>query len=446
LAAGLDVDVNLVGEWWLEHARPMFGGQDELAWLRLGAPVAAGRLLSDPNDLGALALADTATVSAAVAAGIVPPSGSSIEQKMVSAVLTGHCSDVVSPRTGLVPDLVNALAPREFIRLAKDEDRSVFDMRSAHCDELMPTLKRQDAFRRLKKIDPAFGKVQQAMNTVRRSPNTVAPWSDAAELLRGVYGPSWLSTDIAVIGAAIDPNTRRDLGSMNPNRSTFGAEIDYGRLVNDIRRNRNRMQWWLDQRDTLTVSDRAVWAFALVAVATPTVVEVCLGALKDDIDALDSDDLTALLASSSRLGLSTVSRRLPSELAAAAIDLSVPLGLLIAHHVDIVNDDTTLLAAFTSEVAVESAAYGPAGWPVLHIAGKQLYETKSPDWLTVLEAHGPAAIGGVAQGPLPDELSERVLNNSARYPLQWVLIGEASRSRLNAEQPLLASTNTWFEE
>lgn len=285
LAASLDADVNLLGQWWLEHARPMFGGADELAWLRLGAPVAAGRLLK-PQDQSSLALADAATVSAAVTAGVAPPPGSPVEQKMVTAVLAGHCSDVVSPRTGLVPDLVNALAPREFIRLAKAEDRSVFEMRSGHCDELMPMLKRQDAFRRLKKINSAFGKVQQAMNTVRRSPKTVAPWSDAAELLRGVYGPSWLSTDIAVIGAAINPNTRRDLGPMNPNRSTFGPDIDYGRLVNDIRLNRNRLQWWLDQRDTLNVSDRAVWAYALVAVANPTVVEASLSALKDDIDAL----------------------------------------------------------------------------------------------------------------------------------------------------------------
>jgi hypothetical protein len=50
-----------------------------------------------------------------------------------------------------------------------------------------------------------------------------------AEHLRAVYGLSWLATDITVIGAAIDPKTRRDLGPMNPNRSKFGPEIDYGR-------------------------------------------------------------------------------------------------------------------------------------------------------------------------------------------------------------------------
>jgi len=446
LAASLDGDTNLVRQWWLEHARPMFGGPDELAWLLLGTPVSAGRLLDEANDLHELSLADTAAVSAGVAVGIAPPLGSPVETKMLSVVLTGHCSDVVSPRTGLVPDLINALAPREFIALAKPDDRRIFEMRSAHCDQLLPTLKRQDAFRRLKKIDPAFGKIQKAMNTVRRSPNTVAPWSDAAELLRSVYGPSWLSADIAVIGAAIDPNARRDVGPMDPKRSTFGPDIDYGRLVNDIRRNRNHLQWWLDQRDALIASDRAVWAFALVAVAGSDVVQASLSALQDDLDALDPGQLSALTASSSRLGLSNISRRLPSELAAKAIDLSLPMGLMITHHTDVIGHEPKLLAAFTPRIAAQAAGFGPAGWPALHIAGLSLLNTGSSDWLEVLEAHGPAAAGGVAHGPLSEEFCTRILSTPNRYPLQWVLIAEASRSSRHAEPPLLASVDGWFED
>jgi hypothetical protein len=443
LANDLDVEVNLARPWWIEHARPELGGKDELAWLRLGAPIAAGRLL-EPHDLDVLALADTPTISAAVAAGVAPPRGSSMEAKMLTAVLSGHCSDVAAPRTGLVPDIVNALAPREFIHLAKPEDQMVFELRSAHGDRLMPPLKRQEAFRRLKKIHPAFAKVQLAMNKVRRSPNTVAPWSDAAELLRGIYGPSWLSTDIAVIGAATNPNTRRDLGPMNPKRSTFGPDVDYGRLVNDIRQNRNQLQWWLDQREALTTRDRAVWAYALVAVAGRTVVESCLTALKNDIDALEPGDLAAVMASSSRLGLSQISRRLPSDLAATAVGLSVAVGLLITHHTDIAKVAPSLSPAFTSEVVIEAAQFGPAGWPALHIAGIALFNTESPEWLAVLKAHGPGAVGGVAQGPLPDTLCEQILKDSALYPLQWILIAEASRSRLNPEPPLLASVDTWF--
>jgi hypothetical protein len=63
-----------------------------------------------------------------------------------------------------------------------------------------------------------------------------------------------------------------------------------------------------------------------------------------------------------------------------------------------------------------------------------------------LEAYGPAAEGGVAQGTLPDELRKRILNNSAQYPLQWVLIAEACRSQSNTELPLLTAASRWFDD
>ena len=254
-----------------------------------------------------------------------------------------------------------------------------------------------------------------------------------------------------MIGAAINPNLRRDLGPMNPTRSAFGSDIDYGRLVNDIRRNRDQLRWWVDQREVLTARDRAVWIYALIAVAGQTVVESCLTLLNTDIDALESDDLASLMASSSRLGLAGISRRLTCDLAVAALELSVPLGLLITHHTDIMKDASSLASAFTSEVAVAAARYGPAGWPALRIAGIALCDTEShlPDeqtreWLAVLKAHGPDAAGGVALGPMPESQCEQILADPARYPTQWITIAEASRSRRNAEPPLLASADTWF--
>jgi hypothetical protein len=108
---------------------------------------------------------------------------------------------------------------------------------------------------------------------------------------------------------------------------------------------------------------------------------------------------------------------------------------------------SNLLGAFTPEVAAQTARFGVAAWPALRIAGTSLFDTESPDWLAVLEAHGPAAEAGVTQDrPLPNEVCERVLNNSARYPLQWVLIAEASRSQLNTEPPLLAAASKWFDD
>lgn len=62
---------------------------------------------------------------------------------------------------------------------------------------------------------------------------------------------------------------------------------------------------------------------------------------------------------------------------------------------------TTLLDAFTPEAAVEAAAFGAAAWPALHVTGTALYNSESHDWLAVLEAFDPAAVDGVAHGPLP---------------------------------------------
>jgi hypothetical protein len=112
--------------------------------------------------------------------------------------------------------------------------------------------------------------------------------------------------------------------------------------------------------------------------------------------------------------------RLPPSLAAAAVDLSLPAGLLVTHHTDISGNAPSLMSAFTTEVATLVARFGPAGWPGLQIAGISLYKTGSRDWLAVLEAHGPAAVGGVAQGPLPEELCERILDTPNRYPREWI--------------------------
>lgn len=113
----------------------------------------------------------------------------------------------------------------------------------------------------------------------------------------------------------------------------------------------------------LTAADRATWAYALVAVATPAVVAACLRGLADDLDALDTDHFTALMASSSRLGLSQVSRRLPPELITAAVKASLPAGLLIAHHVDFLRASSDLHDSFTLGAAARAASFGAAAWP-----------------------------------------------------------------------------------
>ncbi|MBB3750386.1 hypothetical protein FHT44_002847 [Mycolicibacterium sp. BK634] len=446
-AAGLDGDNKPIAEEWLKKARSRFGGVDEEIWLRLSIGVCGGQYLQ-PADINALALPEARDIATAISAGVAPEESSRLEQAMVRTILSGLCSDIASTRTGLVFDLVNALSPREFINLAKPNEDFIFPLTSEHCDHVMPTLKRQDAFRRLRKTSSNFHGIQRAMNTVRRSPTTVAPWSDSAEEIRRLYGPCWLAADIAIIGASINPSLRRDMGPMNPACSPFGAEIDYGRLVNDIRTHSRDLNWWKMQRESLNTSDRAVWVFAMIAVASAEIVKASLADIAEDFAALDEDAAYAVIASSSRLGLSRVSRRLSVDLLSEACTASPETGLLVAHHLEISDRKTgkALATNLAPEGAAAVARYGAAGWPGLYAAGVGLAETQSTDWLASLRAHGPTTTILPVAFDLSDELIDTLLSEPAHYPIQWVQLAESCRSRQSIEQPLLTSTGTWFED
>lgn len=163
-------------------------------------------------------------------------------------------------------------------------------------------------------------------------------------------------------------------------------------------------------------------------------------------DTLEHDCAAVLPNSSSRLGLSRVSRRLPAGLITTALERSLSLGLLISHHVDMDRAAADLLASVTSDVARDLAQFGSAAWPALYIAGLALHQHGSADWLAVLEAHGPDAAGGVALGPLSETVTAEILQSPARFPLQWVEVAEASRSQSHVEPPLSVTASTWFAD
>jgi hypothetical protein len=235
---------------------------------------------------------------------------------------------------------------------------------------------------------------------------------------------------------------------MNPACSPFGAEIDYGRLVNDIRTHSHDLNWWKTQRESLNTSDRAVWVFAMIAVASAEIVKASLVDIAEDFAALDEDAAYAVIASSSRLGLSRVSRRLSVDLLSEACTASPETGLLVAHHLEISDRNTgkALATNLAPEGAAAVARYGAAGWPGLYAAGVGLAETQSTDWLASLRAHGPTTTILPVAFDLSDELIETLLSEPAHYPIQWVQLAESCRSRQSIEQPLLTSTGTWFED
>lgn len=432
-----------LGEWWLEHARAAFSSPTETAWLALGESWNAGRLLT-ADDHQNLALSDDASIAAAIAAGVTPSAGSTLETRFHQAILRGSCSDVRSAETGFPADLVNALAPRQFLALAKPLDRRVFETNSGHCETLLIDLKRTHAFRRLKDRNPAFGKIQRAMNLARKAVNTVQPWSDCAQQLRHLYGPSWLATDIAVIGAAIDSNQRRDLGPMSPHCTAFGSTIHYGNLVNDVRVHRSDAAWWTAQRAGLEGFDLAAWIYALAAVAAPDVLNDTMTELRSAVDSLDDFLLGPVLRSSSRLGLSGISRRLPTSLVTQARQ-SAATTLLLMHHADDLSGSSNMAGLFSPDELAGMAHRGVAAWPALRVVGRELASSPSDQWLSVLRAFGPYAVGGVAQGPLPAKIAKQILGSPADFPAKWVTLADLCLSQSHVEPALLTDSAQWFE-
>lgn len=444
IVTALGLDSPSLGQWWLTHARPVLSTEAAASWLALGRSWNAGSLLTE-SDHGRLALPDDQAVATAIAAGVTPRAGTTLEAKFIEAILGGSCSDIESPQTGLVADIVNVLAPRHFLSLAKPSQQPLFEVPSGHCESIMAELKRAAAFRRLKSANPLFGKIQIAMNIARRSTNTVQPWSDAAEYLRAIYGRSWLATEIAIIGAAIDPQVRRDLGPMSPHAACFGPDLHYGNLVNDVRVHRNHAAWWMAARSGLTGIDLATWIHALVAVATAPVIDHIVSILIAAVDSLDAQARQAVLFSSSRLGLSGVSRRLPTKLVTAAACHSMPTALLLMHHADDLKATSNLSDLLGPKELTEAAHCGTAAWPALRAVGRELVLSATDEWLPVLAEYGASAVAGPAQGELATNLGQQILAAPGLYPAKWIEIAEHCISQSSVESPLLTTTDMWFE-
>ena len=394
LATSLGPDPLQVRDWWLDRVRGEIGDARERHWLALAGPTGAGRALTH-DEVEALALASTEAVQAAVASGVSPAPGAKVERRMLAALLAGALSDIDAPGEGLVADLVNVLAPRNFLALAKRDVENLFVIAGGHCDTFVSGPARQDIFNRLAKHHVAFKKVQASMSTARTSHNTIAPWSTAADHLRAVYGPCWLAAETALIGASVPSVRRRDVGPMDPRGTSFGSGVDYGRMVNDTRRHRSSADWWQSEREAIhSPEDRAVWALALLGVADANVVRACIGALAQG---RRRDGLRGLVPRWSRAPVDWASprsaERLPAALVPDAIARSVTVGVLIARHADALTSTTSDLAdAYDAETAMAASRLGVASWPVLRAVGTSLAATGEKRWLTALSVFGAQGI------------------------------------------------------
>ncbi|MFF2386331.1 NACHT domain-containing protein [Streptomyces sp. NPDC058108] len=427
LASRLD-DPAEFDTWWQSHMLSAARTENERTWLEIAAPTQS-LARAGAAVVNRLALADPATAAAALAAGAVAEPDSSAEHTLLRAVLDGHASDITHPCPGYVGDVLRVLRPDYYIRKAWEQPDSVEGRETAWA----PQHQRHGAFRRLRDRDPRFALLQQKAKNTAGQANTTSIWGNTARAVSELFGPCWLAAEIAIIGAAANPKTLLTGGDLTRDSECFGSRPDYGRLLQETRRNRAEPAWWTETFTTYTDPlSRAVWVLALLSTATQDTLLEHVEHVDDAISKIPDEMLSALRLSSSRLGAMAFARPLSEAVLAAAADRSLATINLLTHHVP-----SEQFAVLDESTLINMARYGGCAWPALHALTERMAHALTPQLMEGLRAYGP-----YPQGPFGRPLHVRgdVLNDAPEavttildapfdYPIEWVLAAVAATER-----------------
>lgn len=434
-----------IAEWWLPHMTAAAGSRSETAWLRCGVPFRGAAHLK-PGDVARLRVISKPGAEVALSAGVNAPEGSSLEQRLIRAVLDGHCSEArLDAVAGVAGDLIKVLAPAHFLHKATRHQEGAYRLRVGHCHFANPSL-RQEAQRRLRGRDPLFERVASALRTGRGQGGTTSMWSDTARELAVLYGPLWLATEIAVIGAASPDSVWTTGGTITRGAEPFGPDPDYGKLLQESRFNRSDAAWWKAQFDAYVDElSRASWCLALIGVASEEVVLSNIERLDAAVSAMSVDMQRALSLSSSRLGASFLPRRLGPDLLRRTGPVSSLAAMLVGHQVANSRklDD---LEGLSDQQLSEMGRFGVAGWPGLRGLSARMFKRPSAELLEGLRAHGHDAVVGLdgQQARLPRSLLRAILEAPADFPLAWVLAAEQRIALTYQDPPLAQVAAAWF--
>ncbi|NES14587.1 MULTISPECIES: NACHT domain-containing NTPase [Micromonospora] len=445
LATQIGADIH---EWWLPHMAAAAGSQNELAWLRCGIPFRGAARLK-PDEVARLRLNSTEAAEVAISCGLKAPTGSPLEQKLIRAVLDGHCSEAsLTAATGVAGDLIKVLAPWRFLSRARKHPDGAHRVSVGHRFVVgISDQSREVAQRRLRDYEPSFDRVLSAMRVGRGQAGTTSMWSDTARELATLYGPCWLATEIAVIGAASPDSLWTTGGTITRGAEPFGPDPDYGKLLQESRFNRSNADWWKHHFDTYADAlSRASWCLALIAVASEPVVLSNLERLDAAVTAMPAEMQRALSLSSSRLGVARLGRRIRPDVLRRAGSFSTLTAMLVAHHSLETNRKLDELQGLTDQQLAEMGRFGVAGWPGLRGLSARMFKLPSAELLDGLRAHGHDAVVGLEgqRGPLPQSLLLSILESPADYPMAWVLAAEQRVAFSFRDRPLAQVAEAWF--
>ncbi|MEU4714290.1 hypothetical protein AB0F73_11645 [Micromonospora purpureochromogenes] len=443
LASQISGDID---KWWLPHMTAAAGSKSEIAWLRCGVSFGGAAGLK-PDDVARLHVSSPEAAEVALSAGVNPPVGSLLEQRLIRAVLDGCSSEArLHAAAGVAGDLIKVLAPAHFLHRAARHQEGSYRLRVGHRFVANPTL-RQQAQRRLRDRDPRFERVLAAIRIGRGQGGTTSMWSDPARELAALYGPCWLATEIAVIGASSPDSMWTTGGTITRGAEPFGPDPDYGKLLQESRFNRSDAAWWKAQFDAYADElSRASWCLALIGVASEQVVLSNIERLDAAANAMPADMQRALSLSSSRLGASFLSRRFSTDLLRRAGSMSTLAAMLIAHQVAASGRRLDDVDGLSDQQLSEMGTFGVAGWPGLRGLSARMFKRPSVELLEGLRAHGHDAVIGLdgQHARLPRSLLLAILESPADYPMAWVLAAEQRVAFGYQDRPLAQVAEAWF--
>ncbi|RDI26695.1 NACHT domain-containing protein [Lentzea flaviverrucosa] len=433
--------------WWQSRLIAAAGSAEEATWLTLGAPMRSGNRISAAA-VRTLELDTPGAADAALVGSVSVPNGSVQARRLLEFVLKGHCSDA-SPfdAMGEAAELILMWAPYNFYR----EARAVAPNRSGSgrlhsYGEMSAGLRRQIA-KRLIARDVRYARVDGAAKLDGKEKKTTSVWSDAARELTAIHGPSLLAAEITIIGAALPLELAKTDGDLTEDSEPFGAEVDYGQLLREVRRNRSDHLWWTSMFERYFDDlSRATWVLSLLAVADTAVIVECLDLVDEVTRTLPESDLRAVRFASSRLGSAGHARRLDRSVLERLDRCASATALLVLHHTVAV-DESNSLSGFSSEFLGAMINFEIYSWPAAQAINFRMLSEPSLECLELLRAAGPQwYLNCDPQNGLPGGVVRDVLVKPAELSSDWVSVSEQLYSGKIRHSSLadLADGEGWF--
>lgn len=427
-------------KWWTEQLDASIGTANEAVWLELGARYGMQHLRAETADR--LNLGVTAVRRGALSVGAKVTS-TDAARALLQCVLDGNTGDIRGRAVGEAGALQVAMRPHWFHhREGRTRDKPAFEETHSEIRELDINY-RNSAWATLVKINPAYAELRAAARRGQRSQHgTTEPWQRPARELARIHGPSWLSAEIALAGAAafgLLGSGSKDKGGL-----PFGDAVDYGTFVTAVRSRPNE-QWWSETFDTFSDSlSRRTWMLALLSTATPETVRRHLERVDAIVASLTPDEYAATAASSSRLALNGTARSLSKEPPFSDQGLSARARLLLAHwqHERFYRAD---LEGLSDADLIGLALPDGASWPVGEALTARMLTSPSPALVAGLRNIGVDSFAGVKHMMFSEERGERVLSNRHDYPAEWVLRVYHGLHKMARPEPLgtVAQAKEW---